>query len=134
MGRREERPVIVDRDRTSREDTPEQTPRERAQELADQGIPFQMAMAVAHGRLTLNDALERLAQQDRVEQLMRTHDLSRALATQVAMGHADLDKLLRRRRMEAHREENRLRSILDEHTASGEPLALALHGHRRTAR
>ena len=67
---------------------------ERAQALHEQGMPFQMALAVAHGRLDLNEALERMARNDRILRLMKKHDLSRALATQVALGQADLDRVL----------------------------------------
>ncbi len=102
--------------------------RARAEELHDNGMPFQMAMAVALGRLSLNDALERLQRQERVEKLMEEHELSRALATQIVIGHASLDVVLSRRRMQAHREENRLRSCLDDAKDTGRPLALALHG------
>ena len=93
-------------------------------------MPFQMAMAVALGRVDLNTALERLARQEKVTRLMETHDLSRALATQIVLGHADLEVVLSRRRLAEHREANRLRSCLDEAHASGEPLAFALHGKR----
>jgi len=102
--------------------------RARAEELHDNGMPFQMAMAVALGRLSLNDALERLQRQERVEKMMEEHDLSRALATQIVIGHASLDVVLARRRMKAHREENRLRSCLDQAKESGEPIAIAVHG------
>lgn len=102
--------------------------RARAEKLHDNGMPFQMAMAVALGRLTLNEALERLARQDKVDKLMAEHDLSRALATQIVIGHASLDVVLARRRMKAHREENRLRSCLDEARDSGERIAIAIHG------
>lgn len=105
--------------------------RARAEKLAANGMPFQMAMAVALGRVSLNDALERLARQDKVDKTMEEHDLSRALATQVVIGHADLDKVLARRRMQEHREENRLRSCLEQARESGEPLAVALHGDRK---
>jgi len=76
------------------------------------GMPYQMAMAVAHGKLDLNEALERMAQKDHVNKLMEKHDLSRALATQIAIGHADLDQLLSRRRLDAHRTEHRDRTCL----------------------
>lgn len=102
--------------------------RARAEELAENGMPFQMAMAVALGRVSLNDALERLARQERVEKMMEEHDLSRALATQIVIGHASLDAVLSRRRMQQHREDNRMRSCLDAAQASGEPIALGLHG------
>src|SRR5690606_1910729 len=78
----------------------------------------------AHGKLDLNEALERMAQKDRVQKLMRDHDLSRALATQVAMGHADLDQVLARRRLQQHREAHRDRTCLVE----GAEITLGLCG------
>lgn len=107
-----------------------QAVRERAQDLTRSGMPFQMAMAVAQGRLELNDALERLARRAEVERLMRKHDLNRALATQIAMGHADLEAFLAKRRMESHRQENRDRSVLDEAAADGLARTFGLHGQR----
>jgi sRNA-binding regulator protein Hfq len=129
MARRVERPVVVSRTQGRR--TPKPTPRERAEQLHAQGMPFQLAMAVAHGRIDLSTALERLATQEKVERLMERHDLSRALATQIAIGHASLDQVLARRRMQSHRDENRHRSILVQLAESGEPLALALHQGQR---
>lgn len=101
--------------------------RQRADELHANGMPYQMAMAVAHGKLELNEALERLERKEQVNKLMRKHDLSRALATQVAIGHADLDQVLARRRREAHRGENRDRTCL---VASEVPITLGLMGKR----
>jgi sRNA-binding regulator protein Hfq len=72
-----------------------------------------MALAVAYGKIDLNQALERMAQKERVNKLMRAHDLSRALATQVSIGHADLDVVLSRRRLSQHREVNRTRTCLE---------------------
>ncbi|MEQ1501192.1 MAG: hypothetical protein ABMB14_03130, partial [Myxococcota bacterium] len=95
----------------------------RADELVASGMPYQMAMAVAHGRMELNEALERMARKDRVNALMERHQLSRALATQIAIGHADLDQVLARRRLDVHRVDNRDRSAL----VPGARLALALH-------
>lgn len=92
-------------------------------------MPFQMAMAVAYGKLDLNEALERMARADRVDQLMKRHQLSRALATQVVLGQAALDRVLYRRRMDEHREKNRERSVLIEAGEAGAPLALGVHGH-----
>jgi sRNA-binding regulator protein Hfq len=94
----------------------------RADELVASGMPYQMAMAVAHGRMDLNEALERMARRDRVNVLMDRHDLTRALATQIALGHADLDQVLSRRRLEEHRTGNRDRSAL----VAGANLALVL--------
>lgn len=104
--------------------------RARAEELAESGMPFQLAMAVALGRVSLNDALERLARQERVQKVIDEHDLSRALATQIVIGHASLDAVLARRRLKEHRELNRLRSCLDEAVGLGAPLGLGLHGRR----
>lgn len=87
--------------------------RERAEQLTEQGMPYQMAMAVAHGRMDLNDALERMARRDRVRVLMDRHGLSRALATQVVIGHADLEQVLARRRLAEHRQTHRDRTCLE---------------------
>lgn len=98
--------------------------RRRADELHDQGMPYQMAMAVAQGRLDLSEALERMARKDRVTKLMERHDLSRALATQVAIGHADLEQVLARRRLDTHRKEHHDRTCL---TPGGPSVAIQLH-------
>ena len=96
-------------------------------------MPFQMAMAVAKGRLALNEALERMARTQQANKLVEKHELSRALATQIAMGHAELETVLARRRLETHRAENRDRSCLESAKASGEPVILAIHGLERAA-
>jgi sRNA-binding regulator protein Hfq len=98
----------------------------RAAQFAQQGMPYQMAMAVAHGRLDLSEALERMARRDRVQQLMDRHQLSRALATQVVLGHAELDTVLARRRFEEHRQTHRDDTCLQ----VGSELVLALHDGR----
>lgn len=103
----------------------------RAEDLASRGMPMQMAMAVAHGKLALNEALEKLARRDQVTRMMERHQLSRALATQIILGQASLDQVLSRRRMADHRESYRTRSVLEEHAESGAPVTLLLHGHRR---
>jgi len=94
------------------------------------GVPRRLAQQVIAGQLSLNEALQKLAQQDRVESLMRKHEMSRALATQVAMGHADLELVLRKSRMRAHKEANYARSLLDEAAADGRKVTFALHGSR----
>lgn len=105
--------------------------KDRAQELTKQGMPFQMAMAVAQGRLELNEALERLARRAEVDSLMRKYEINRALATQIAMGHADLEAFLARRRMDEHRAAHRERSILEIARDQGTVLTLGLHGGRQ---
>jgi len=107
--------------------------RKRAEDLHESGMPFQMAMAVAHGRMELNEALERMSRNDRIEKLMRKHKLSRALATQIAMGQADLERVLYRRRMEEHRLANRQRSILEASLKDRRRLVLGLHGQKEVA-
>lgn len=102
------------------------TVKARADELVARGMPYQMAMAVAHGRMELNEALERMARKDKVTILMERHQLSRALATQIALGHADLEQVLARRRLDEHRVTNRDRTCLQ----PGARLALALHDGR----
>ncbi len=120
------------KDRRSERD-PRQGVRERAQELAQSGMPFQMAMAVAQGRMELNEALERLSRRAEVDRLMRKHDINRALATQISLGHADLEAFLAKRRMELHRAENLSRSCLDAAVADGLPRTFGLHGQKTLA-
>ncbi|MCB9662567.1 MAG: hypothetical protein H6732_00490 [Alphaproteobacteria bacterium] len=105
--------------------------RKRADELAATGIPFQMAMLVAQGKLELNEALEKLSQRSEVERLMKEHDLNRAFATQVVLGHADLPAFLAKRRFDEHRTANASRSVLDEAVTDGAPRVLALFDQRR---
>lgn len=107
--------------------------RARAEELAARGMPIQMALAVAGGKLSLNDALQSMARRAEVDRLMQKHDLSRALATQVALGQASIDAVMARRRLQEHRETYRTRSVLEEVRESGAPLTLLLHGHRRVS-
>lgn len=107
---------------------PEVSPRERAEKLKADGMPYQLAMGVARGRLTLNDALQQMARTEHAERLIREHDISRALAMQIALGHASLDDLLAKRRMAEHRVSHRERSCLDEAEISGESLTVALSG------
>lgn len=110
---------------------PDPAIRQRAEELAAAGMPIQMAMAIAHGKLSLNEALQKLARRDAVTRMMEKHALSRALATQVALGQASLEEILAERRFEQHRIDFRDHSILDASAASGAPLTLLLHGKRR---
>ncbi len=104
----------------------EEALRRRADELHKDGMPFQMAMAVAHGRMDLSEALERMSRKDRVNRLVEEHGLTRALATQVAMGHVELKTILRRRRLKAHRDEHRDRTVLE----PGNHMTFGLHGKR----
>ncbi len=106
--------------------------RARVEQLVRDGMPHPLAVAVAHGVLDLSDALERMARRQRVDRMMAEHDLSRALATQIALGHASLDDVLTRRRLEQLRATDWHRSVLD---PGGGPLVLLMHGDKRlTAR
>lgn len=105
--------------------------RRRADELAASGMSPAMAMSVAQGRMTLNDALERMLRRSDVERLMKQHDMTRALATQVVLGHANLNEFLAKRRFEAHRGSNQIRSVLDEAAADGRLWSWGLFGGRR---
>ncbi len=105
----------------------------RVAELVAAGIPLPLAQQVAGGRMALNEALERMAKRAEVENLMRRHDLSRALATQVVLGHADLDAFLLRRRRETHLEAHRDRSCLTEARDPAHPWVFSLHGQRRVS-
>lgn len=103
--------------------------RARAEQLERQhGIPRPMAFQVAMGRIELNAVLGKMALRDRAAGLMRRYGFNKSLATQIALGQADLDHALRRQRMQAHLAEHRDRSVLDRAAASGEPIALGLHG------
>jgi len=71
-----------------------------------------------------------MAVADEVGRLIATHDINRALATQVVLGQAQLEDVLARRRLELHLTANRERSTLDAAAASGKELTLGVHGHR----
>lgn len=97
------------------------------------GLPLDLARLVLGGALTPSEAIERLARRDQVEVLMKQHSLDRALATQIALGQARLEDVLSRRRVQEHLEQHRDHEIFHDAQKSGQPLTLALHGHR-TAR
>jgi sRNA-binding regulator protein Hfq len=103
----------------------------RATEIAHKtGLPLESARLVAAGRADLNELLKKMAFRDEVNALMQRHELNRALATQVALGQADLDYILLSRRIDAHLAANRDRSVLDEAQRSGAEVTLGVHGHR----
>jgi hypothetical protein len=103
----------------------------RAADIAKStGIAPGVARQVASGKLDLNEVLKRMAVADEVNRIMVQHELNRALATQVVLGHAKLEDVLSRRRIEAHLATHRDRSVLEAAAASGKPLTLGLHGHK----
>jgi sRNA-binding regulator protein Hfq len=99
--------------------------------LEEQGMPRNLAVAVARGKLDLNQALERMVRSDRVDQLVRRHQLNRGLAMQVVLGQVDLDKLLWKRRFEEYKQEHFSRSFLVEASGSGDSVVLGLYGGRQ---
>ncbi len=96
----------------------------------DMGLPRDVALRVARKEVTLNQALQDMAAQDKANNLMRRLGLDRALATQVAKGQADLERVLQRRRMASHLASNADRSCLEEAFKDGQPRRFALHGQR----
>jgi sRNA-binding regulator protein Hfq len=94
-------------------------------------MPFQLAMSVAAGRIGLSEALERMARNERAEAMMEKHDLSKALATQIVMGHADLQAVLRRRRLDEHRRDFGSRSVLVDLAGTDQVVIIAIHGKKR---
>ncbi|MFZ5481080.1 MAG: hypothetical protein ACOZNI_30240 [Myxococcota bacterium] len=113
-----------------RDDQREAIARRAAEIARTTGLPPESARLVAAGRADLNDLLKKMAFRDEVNTLMQRHDLNRALATQVALGQADLDFILLRRRVDAHLAATRDRSVLDETQRAGSEITLGLHGHR----
>ncbi len=95
------------------------------------GLPSGLAVAVAKGAMTFHDATDRLAREAEVEQLMRKHGLSRAIAVQVQLGHASLPQYLDKLALQQHLDAHRLRSCLDEAHTAGEPVVVGVHGQRR---
>ena len=99
--------------------------------LEGQGMPRNLAVAVARGKLDLNQALERMARSDRVDRLVRRHQIDRGLATQVVLGQADLEQLLHKRRFEQYKSDCFSRSFLDEALSSEAAVVLGLCGGRQ---
>jgi len=102
----------------------------RLDELQAMGLCLRDARNVATGRADLNEILQRMAVQDRANQLVEKHGLKRALAVQIAMGHADLAHILGRQRLETYMAEHGAKTFFDARLASGIPVCLALHGRR----
>ncbi len=96
----------------------------------DMGLPREVALRVARKEVTLNQVLNEMATRDKANNLMRRHGLDRALATQVAKGQADLDRVLHRRRMASHLALHAERSVLLDALQDGRAWRFALHGHR----
>ncbi len=94
------------------------------------GVPLDVARLVALGRLDLNDAIKKMAFADEVTGLMVRHGLDRALATQVALGHATLQPVLAKRRIEAHLDANRGRDVFVSALTSKAEQVLGLYGRK----
>jgi hypothetical protein len=94
------------------------------------GVPPHVALRVVRGELELNDALKQLALQDEVTALVARHSIERALAMQVALGHANLEQVLRRRRVEAHLDEHQAQDFLNRAALAGTELVLGVYGRQ----
>lgn len=92
------------------------------------GVPLDIAIRVAQGRLDLNDALKQMAQRDEIASLMARHGIERALATQIVLGQADLHLVLRRRRVDDHLAEQRDRDVFGAAAQGGVELIIGVHG------
>ena len=99
----------------------------RAAELRQLGLSPSFAMAVARGLLGLSEAVSRMAQSEKATRLEERHSLPRSVAMQVALGQASLEDVLRRRRFEEHRAQNRSRTGF----IAGSPLCFGLLGGER---
>jgi hypothetical protein len=102
--------------------------RNRLAELLDMGIPRRLAQQVVGGQRELNEVLQEMARQDRVEKLVEAHDIPRSLAVQVVLGQADLDSYLTKRRRHEYRTEVGSRSIFEEAAASEDAFGFMLLG------
>ena len=106
--------------------------RARAKKLVEQtGLPLQRAMSVARDELSLSEAISMLARADEVRKLMRKHDLSKSIATQVTLGQTDLDEYLEKRALRAYIQTHREISLLDEWGSQEKSVWLLLHGREQ---
>jgi sRNA-binding regulator protein Hfq len=96
----------------------------------DMGLPREVALRVARKEVTIDKVLVEMVTKDKAKNLMRRHGLDRALATQVAMGQADLEHVLRRRRLSSHLALNTDRSVLVDAHKDGRAWRFALHDGR----
>ena len=105
--------------------------RSQAKKLVrDAGLPENVALQVAKGETTLSQAIADLARADQIRMLMRKHELSKGVASQVALGQMNLDEYLLKRRLQAYMGANRERSLLDTVVADESDVWLCLHGQR----
>lgn len=97
------------------------------------GIPRRQAQQVVAGQRELNEVLQEMARQERVDKLVAAHDIPRSLAVQVVLGQADLDAYLAKRRRKQYRAEVGARSVFDQAASADEPFIFAVLGrHLRT--
>lgn len=106
-------------------------PKPTIEDLMSKGLPLNLATSVAKGQMTEDEALKRLVLQAEVDRLMRKHNIGRPIAMQIALGQANLDSFLAKRRMTEHREANHMRSCLDDAVQHKKPMTLLVHGKGR---
>ncbi len=103
--------------------------KQRRQDLEARGLDGPLALAVARGEMSFNEALIQLAERDRARRLAQQHGLDPGLASQIARGQEDLQRVLRRRRIQEILSGDMDRSTLRNALQSTNPLLLGLHGH-----
>jgi hypothetical protein len=106
-------------------------PKYTVEDLVKQGFPQNLATAVVKGTMSYEDACKRVVLMLDVEKLMRKHNIGRPIAMQIALGQADLEGFLAKRRMMEHREKHHARSCFDEALVHGKPMTFLVHGQRR---
>ncbi len=94
-------------------------------------IPEAAARRVVYGKATLNEVLEELMLQERIERLISEHGVNRALATNIALGKTNLDVVLLRRRKNETLKKYYDQSCLEEARRKDARIALALHGNKK---
>jgi uncharacterized protein YoaH (UPF0181 family) len=115
----------------SRSGGPRYTPeeREKAQEISQRsGLPERLALQVAASRLTLNEAIHQLMDEERAKKLMAQHGISRGEAFKVVRGHLSIEdlKLIRELRASPSRQADRL--VLDELYKARATATFCCHG------
>lgn len=94
----------------------------KAEEIAKRsGLPLALAMDVATGTCSINEALHRLMRSDKADRLVRSHGLSKAVALSVVDGKTTLEKALLRKGLETCEARQPDRSALLDLRIAGQP-------------
>jgi len=104
----------------------------QAKNLVEQsGIPYHAAVRVVLGKTSLNEILQQMLREEKIQKLIETHGINRALATNIALGRTDLNVVLLRRRKNETLQSHYAQSCLEGAAAKGNPLAVGIHGHKK---